>query len=83
MGKTFFIIDGSSCIYRAFHAITGLATSKGLPTNATYGFIQTLRKILKTYEPDYMAIAFDVKGRLSGTNSFLITRSRGRPCRMS
>ncbi|MFZ3073010.1 MAG: DNA polymerase I [Thermodesulfobacteriota bacterium] len=62
MGKTFFIIDGSSCIYRAFHAITGLATSKGLPTNATYGFIQTLRKILKTYEPDYMAIAFDVKG---------------------
>ena len=62
MAKTFFIIDGSSCIYRAFHAITGLATSKGLPTNATYGFIQTLRKILKTHEPDYMAIAFDVKG---------------------
>src|SRR3990172_9096440 len=62
MAKTFFIIDGSSCIYRAFHAITGLATSKGLPTNATYGFIQTLRKIIKTREPDYMAIAFDVKG---------------------
>ena len=62
MTKTFLIIDGSSCIYRAFHAITGLATSKGLPTNATYGFIQTLRKIIKTREPDYMAIAFDVKG---------------------
>ncbi len=60
--KTLFIIDGSSCIYRAYHAIPHFTTSKGFPTNAVYGFTQTLRKILKGYSPDYIAVAFDTKG---------------------
>ena len=57
-----YIIDGTSIVYRAFHAIPDLRNSKGLPTNAVYGFIQTIRKILRDFNPVYMAIAFDVKG---------------------
>jgi DNA polymerase-1 len=59
---TLFLIDGTSCIYRAYHAIPPLTTSKGLPSNAVYGFAQTLRKILKSYGPDYIGVAFDLKG---------------------
>ncbi|MBI5235553.1 MAG: DNA polymerase I [Deltaproteobacteria bacterium] len=63
MKKTLIIIDGSSLIYRAFHAIpAGMATSGGVPTNAVYGFTQTLRKIVKDCRPDYICVAFDVKG---------------------
>ncbi|HBG46026.1 MAG TPA: DNA polymerase I [Deltaproteobacteria bacterium] len=58
-----FIIDGSSVMYRAFHAIPAtFSTSKGLPTNAVYGFMQSLRKILNDFKPEYAVIAFDVKG---------------------
>ncbi|MCC6503183.1 MAG: DNA polymerase I, partial [Deltaproteobacteria bacterium] len=62
-GKSFFIIDGSSVMYRAFHAVPAtFTTSKGLPTNAVYGFTQSLRKILNDFKPEFVAIAFDVKG---------------------
>jgi DNA polymerase-1 len=57
-----FIIDGSSYIYRAFHAIPYLSNEKGLPTNAIYGFIQMLLKLIKGYNPDHLAVAFDAKG---------------------
>jgi DNA polymerase-1 len=61
--KRLFLLDGSSCFYRAFHAIPEFTNSDGLPTNATYGFTQTLRKIIKEYSPDYIAVCFDVKGK--------------------
>lgn len=62
-GKRLFIIDGSSVFYRAFHAIQARLTSpEGMPTNAVYGFTQTLRKILNDYGPEYIAVAFDSKG---------------------
>lgn len=57
-----YLIDGSSYIYRAFYGIRALKTSKGFPTNAVYGFITMLLKILKEKQPDYLAIAFDPKG---------------------
>lgn len=60
--RTIFIIDGSSIVYRAFHAIPPFTTSKGLPTNAVYGFTQSLRKILNDFSPEFIGIAFDVKG---------------------
>lgn len=61
--KTLFIIDGSSVIYRAFHAIPPtLTNSAGTPTNATYGFTQTLKKILTEWKPDFIGVAFDSKG---------------------
>lgn len=60
--KKLIVIDGTSCLYRAFHAIPEFTNSKGLTTNAVYGFTQTLRKLLKDLAPDYVAMTFDVKG---------------------
>jgi len=59
--KKLFLIDGNSFCYRAFYAITSLANSKGQPTNAVYGFITMLKKILKEHKPDYIAVSFDRK----------------------
>ena len=56
-----FLIDGSSYIYRAFYAIRHLSNSKGLPTNATFGFVQMLLRVLKEHRPDYLAVIFDSK----------------------
>ena len=56
------LIDGMASIYRAFYAIRGLTTSRGFPSNAVFGFIQILRKVLAEYQPDYVAIAGDAKG---------------------
>lgn len=56
-----YLIDGSSYIFRAFYAIGHLSNSKGLPTNATYGFTQMLLKVLKDHRPDYLIVVFDSK----------------------
>ncbi len=60
--KTIYLIDGSAFLYRAFHAIRSLSTSKGHPTNATFGFTRILLKLLKDKQPPYAAVFFDVKG---------------------
>ncbi|MFA5148280.1 MAG: DNA polymerase I [Candidatus Omnitrophota bacterium] len=60
--KRLFIIDGNSFCYRAFYAIRALSNSKGQPTNAIYGFITMINKIIKDEKPGYIAIAFDLKG---------------------
>lgn len=54
-----YLIDGNSYFYRAYHAIRGLTNSKGLPTNAIYGFTNMILKIIKEKKPDAIAIAFD------------------------
>ena len=59
---TVYFVDGSSYIHRAYHAIRGLANSKGFPTNAILGFTKMVLKLLEDKKPAYMAIAFDVKG---------------------
>src|SRR3990167_7358544 len=59
--RKLFLIDGNSFCYRAFYAIKGLYTSKGQPTNAVYGFITMLNKIVKEQSPDYIAVSFDLK----------------------
>jgi DNA polymerase-1 len=56
---TLFLIDGSNNVYRSYFAIRNLTNSSGLATNAVYGFTQTLRKLLKDYEPHSIAVAFD------------------------
>lgn len=56
-----FLIDASSYIYRAFHAIPFLSNKKGLPTNAIYGFTTMLLKVLKAFKPDHIAVVFDTK----------------------
>jgi DNA polymerase-1 len=57
------LIDGSAQFHRAYHAIRGLATSRGLPTNATYGFTTMLRKLLQDEKPEFLAISFDPPGK--------------------
>lgn len=58
--KNIFLIDANSFCYRAFFAIKQLSTSYGQPTNAVYGFVTMLNKILHQFNPDYLAICFDV-----------------------
>ncbi len=58
--KRLYLIDGYSTIFRAFYAIRGLSTSAGEPTNAIYGFINMLRKLLREEEPPLLGIALDV-----------------------
>ncbi len=57
-----YLIDGYSNIFRAFYAIRNLSNSKGEPTNAVYGFINMLRKLLKDEEPALIGVALDVSG---------------------
>lgn len=57
--KRIFLIDGAHAIYRSYHAIRELTSSKGLPTNATFGFIQIVQKIVKDYDPEYLVVVFD------------------------
>ncbi|MGA1869323.1 MAG: DNA polymerase I [bacterium] len=57
-----YLIDSYSFIYRAYYAITELSNSKGLMTNAIFGFTKMLLKILQEEKPDYCATVFDVKG---------------------
>jgi DNA polymerase-1 len=57
-----YLVDGSSYIHRAYHAIRGLTNSKGLPTNAIFGFTKMLIKLLDEKSPEYVAVALDAKG---------------------
>ncbi len=65
--KKIIIVDGNSLVYRAFHAIPLLTTSRGLITNAAYGFTNMLFKILQEEQPDLVAVVFD-KGRVTFRN---------------
>jgi DNA polymerase-1 len=56
------LIDISSYIYRAFHAIRGLSTSQGFPTNAIFGVTNMLLKVLRERQPQYLVLVFDAKG---------------------
>ena len=60
--KTIYLVDGTAYIYRAYHAIRNLSTSKGFPTNAVFGFTKMMLKLLDTHHPEYAAMFFDVKG---------------------
>ncbi len=59
---TLYLVDGSNYAYRAFFAIPGLSNSKGIPTNAVYGFNNMLMKLQREMKPEYMAVVFDSKG---------------------
>jgi DNA polymerase-1 len=59
-----YLIDGSAYIYRAYHAVQPLSNSKGLQTNAVFGFINILRKLLREKDPKFIAVAFDSRGKV-------------------
>jgi len=60
--KSFYLIDGSSYIYRAFYALGRLGNSRGMPTQAVYGFAQMLLKVVRDKKPDYICVVFDAPG---------------------
>mgnify|MGYP003455254903 FL=1 len=63
MKKSLILVDGTSYLYRAFHALPPLSNSKGEPTGAVYGVISMLRKLIKETQPEYIAVVFDAKGK--------------------
>jgi len=57
------LVDGSSYLFRAFHALPPLTNSKGEPTGAVVGVVNMLRKLVNEYRPRYMAVVFDAPGK--------------------
>ncbi|MBW1646005.1 MAG: DNA polymerase I [Deltaproteobacteria bacterium] len=60
--KKIYLIDGSSLIYRAYHALPPLTTSSGQPTNAVYGFANMILKLLADEQPEHVVVVMDAKG---------------------
>jgi DNA polymerase-1 len=60
--ERFFLVDGPGYLYRAYHAIGHLSTSKGQPTNAILGVTTMLWKLRQEEHPDYLAVAWDAPG---------------------
>ncbi|MES2142241.1 MAG: DNA polymerase I [Pseudomonadota bacterium] len=63
MKKPLILVDGTSYLYRAYHALPPLNNSQGQPTGAIYGVISMLRKLIKDYNPDHIGVVFDAKGK--------------------
>ncbi len=59
----FILVDGSSYLFRAYHAMPGFSNSRGEPTGTVYGVINMMRRLLKDYEPEHIAVVFDAKGK--------------------
>src|SRR4030095_11505807 len=62
---TLVLVDGSSYLYRAFHALPDLRTRAGEPTGALRGVLSMLRRIVEDDKPDYFAVVFDAPGKRS------------------
>jgi len=77
--KKLFLIDGNSLLYRSFYAIKRLSTSKGFPTNAIYGFISVLKKLVDKEKPCYLGIVFDVKGPTIRHDTFKEYKANRKP----
>ncbi|MFT7127781.1 MAG: DNA polymerase-1, partial [Pseudoalteromonas tetraodonis] len=57
------LVDGSSYLFRAFHALPPLTNSSGMPTGAAYGVINMLKKLIAEYQPEYLGVVFDAPGK--------------------
>ncbi|QKO16067.1 DNA polymerase I [Dickeya solani] len=57
------LVDGSSYLYRAYHAFPPLTNGAGEPTGAMYGVLNMLRSLLQQYHPSHVAVVFDAKGK--------------------
>ena len=60
--ESVYLVDGSSYVHRAYHAIRNLSNSRGLPTNAIFGFTRMILKLLDEKKPSYLAVILDAKG---------------------
>ncbi|MEX2499480.1 MAG: DNA polymerase I [Wenzhouxiangellaceae bacterium] len=61
--KMLCLIDGSSYLYRAFHALPSLTSGEGLPTGAVFGVANMVRRLTEQHRPDYLAVIFDAPGK--------------------
>ncbi|MCW9023680.1 MAG: DNA polymerase I [Gammaproteobacteria bacterium] len=61
--KPFILVDGSSYLFRAYHAMPGLTNSDGEHTGTIYGVVNMIRRLLADYDPEHIAIVFDAKGK--------------------
>ena len=73
------LVDGSSYLYRAFHALPSLTTSDGRPTGAVRGVIAMLKKIQSDYQPSQMVVIFDAKGKTFRDDMFPEYKSQRPP----
>lgn len=62
MSKKLLLIDGSSFLFRAYHAVPPLSNAEGLPTNAIFGVANMLRRLIKDHKTDYFTVVFDAPG---------------------
>ena len=76
------LIDGHSILNRAFYGVPNLTNSEGLHTNAVYGFLNILFKVLDEEKADYLAVAFDLKAP-SDIRCSTPTREQENRCRRS
>jgi DNA polymerase-1 len=74
-----FLIDGNSQMYRAYHAIRGLTGPDGKSTNAIYGFVSMLRKLIADHHPDYLVASFDLPGRTFRDDLFAAYKANRAP----
>jgi DNA polymerase-1 len=77
--KHLYIIDGNSLLYRAFFAIRNLRNKEGFPTNAIYGFISMVGKLVKEKKPEYIGVTFDVSKKTFRTDIFKDYKAQRKP----
>lgn len=77
------LVDGSSYLYRAFHALPPLTTSKGLPTGAVKGVLNMLKSLRKQYPNSPFAVVFDAKAGHFAMSCTPNTRPTARACPMT
>lgn len=77
--KPFILVDGSSYLYRAYHALPPLTNSTGEPTGAIYGMLNMLRKLMLEHDPEQMAVVFDAKGKTFRNDLYAAYKSHRPP----
>lgn len=81
MSDKIVLLDGHSILNRAFYGVPDLSNAEGLHTNAVYGFLNILFKILDEEQPQYLAVAFDLHAPTFRTKCMISTRERESRCR--
>jgi DNA polymerase-1 len=74
-----YLIDGSNALHRAYHAIRQLSNSKGLPTNAVYGFAAILKKLIREHHPSHVGVAFDISESTARKEAFADYKANRKP----
>lgn len=83
MSKKIVLVDGSSYLYRAFHAMPNLANSRGESTGAVYGIVNMLRRLMREQDTPHFVVVFDARGRRSVIGSTANIKLIARRCPMS